>query len=143
MQFAAHRYVWFATLLAMLGVAIIVGAWQINSSGDNSNSTGNTPSEIRELIPAESSQVPRQSTIGIELEPAPGNEEYDIRLWLNDEPLPLDEADKSNTRFTYRPGEGKAIEELEIGENCIRAEYYPRSNQGANPGRYRWCFEAA
>ncbi len=127
----------------MLGVAIIIGAWQINSSGNSSNSAGNIPPEIRELIPVENAQVPRQSTIGIELEPAPGNEEYDIRLWLNDEPLPLDEADKSNARFTYRPGEGKAIEELEIGENCIRAEYYPRSTQGDNLKTYRWCFEAA
>ena len=93
---------------------------------------------MAEEIPGAESNVPRQSSIGIELK---GVEQYDIQLWLNGEPIPLDEAQISNTRFTYIPDEGKSIEQLNVGPNCIRAEY-SRLSRPEEFKSHNWCFTA-
>ncbi len=138
MRLSNRQYFQLAVILAALGVAVIVAVWLIGNSRDSSDRADRLPEDIIELIPPENGNIPRQSTIGIELR---GIEQYVIRLWLNGAPIPEAEADISNTRFTYNPDEGKTFEQLEVGPNRLRVEYR-RLSRPEDIQTYEWSFTA-
>ena len=116
-------------------MAAIVAAWQVNISSSSSSSL---PSEVLELIPSEGDNVQHQHAVGIEFKAGMA---YEAQLWLNNIALPLDEILASNNRFTYRPDEGKTIEELPAGESCMRVEYNSILRQD-DKKTLTWCFTA-
>jgi hypothetical protein len=129
----------------LLIAVLVVGAFAALFAGVRATDTGDDEPVDREvverLIPGDGDEVIRQAELGIDL--APG---YEGTLLVNGIEIPVDElrlVPEQNEVF-FTPGEGKAVEELRAGPNCVEAVAW-KSAQGrgtANDKSFRWCFEA-
>jgi hypothetical protein len=64
-------------------------------------------------------------------------------LTLNDVMIPDNqlEPDDGNNRIIFRPGDGKAITQLDGRQNCASVSYWRVELGPATAGPpYRWCF---
>ncbi len=140
--------------LITLGVVLVVFALVLSTQGSEDIRVEGNPA-IEALIPEENSEVLRQSAVGIDL--APG---YNAELTINDVPIPPDQINvlrseenprqsagtggsfgSTLNRFVFQPLEGRAVQELLGGRNCVVAEYWPLSDPSAR-NRIKWCFTA-
>jgi predicted RNA-binding Zn-ribbon protein involved in translation (DUF1610 family) len=129
----------------LLIAVLVVGAFAALYAGVRATDTGQddpvSPDVVEHLVPGEGDEVIRQAELGIDL--APG---YEGALVVNGLEIPTDElrlVPEQNQVF-FTPGEGKAVEELHAGPNCVEAVVW-RSSQGrgtANDKSIPWCFEA-
>ena len=92
---------------------------------------------IERLIPSPGAKILQQDLIGIDL--APG---YEGELTLNGIPLPLDQVTwvPELNQITFRAGPGKAIEQLEPGQNCMVATYWQSAYGPSESSLHSWCF---
>ncbi|MEQ1788292.1 MAG: hypothetical protein ABL966_14665, partial [Acidimicrobiales bacterium] len=96
---------------------------------------------VEHLVPRGGDEVIRQSELGIDL--APG---YEGALELNGIAIPTEElrlVPEQNQVF-FTPGDGKAVERLHAGPNCVTASVW-KSADGrgtANDKSFTWCFSA-
>jgi hypothetical protein len=132
------RKVW--AIIAALGVVIVVaGYFAVRGGTPSPITSGPGGGSIEALLPQEGSEVLRQSTIGIDLEPG-----YSGTLVVNGTPIPDDQltlVPELNQVF-YEPKRGKVVDTLRAGENCITARFW-QSAQGPDAAETRtWCFEA-
>ena len=130
----------------LLIVVLVVGAVVALAAGVRATDTGDddsagSPDVVERLIPRDGDEVIRQAELGIDL--APG---YEGRLEVNGVAIPEDElrlvAAQNEVFFT--PGEGKEVEALRAGPNCVRAVVWKAAvGPGtANDRTFDWCFEA-
>jgi hypothetical protein len=132
-----HRLL-IAVLVAGAAVALFFGVRATDTGDDEPGS----PSKVVErFIPGEGDEVIRQAELGIDL--APG---YEGALIINGVEIPTGElrlVPEQNQVF-FTPGEGKAVDRLRAGPNCVEAEAW-KSADGrgtANDRSFTWCFEA-
>jgi hypothetical protein len=135
------RFKIVAVAVLALAVAAFVGAYlATNDEGDDElGASGDTPGEIVEQrIPAPNSQVPQQSTIGIDL--AAG---WEGTLQLNNVEIPRDQLTLTPelARIEFTPGEGQLVEELQAGRNCVTAVVWPIAEGRDAARQVPWCFE--
>lgn len=125
-------------LLAAAVVALALGI----AVTDTSHPDDTPQSEIVEhLIPKANDEVLRQAELGIDL--APG---YDGTLAVNGVSIPTEDQRRvpEQNQVFFTPGDGKAVEQLEAGLNCITATVW-KAAEGpgtANDRTVSWCFEA-
>ena len=136
---STRRYRWLVGgLLAAAAIALGVGI-----AVTDLNKADDTPSSevVERFIPNPDDEVLRQAELGIDL--AIG---YEGTLAVNGVEIPEDElrrVEPENQVF-FTPGEGKAVERLTAGRNCVTATVW-RSAEGDNTPNKRdisWCFEA-
>ena len=98
-------------------------------AGDVGGAIGNEIVEQR--IPAPNSQVPQQQTVGIDLLSG-----WEGTLELNDVEIPMDQLKLTPelAKIEFTPGDGKVVEELRAGLNCVTAIVWPIS-EGRRPPR--------
>lgn len=135
------RFKVVAILVLAGAIAAFVLAYLSFADGDDDPilSSGGQGDYVEALIPARNSQVPRQSRVGIDLITG-----WDGVLVINDVAIPEDElvVTRELGLVEFTPGDGKAIEELAGGQNCVVATVWPISEgreQGAR--NVSWCFE--
>jgi hypothetical protein len=131
------KQVWAA--IGGLAVVIVVAGYFAAQSG-TPTPLADTPGEgiIESLVPTEGSEVLQQGRFGIDL--APG---WEATLVINDVVVPEDQL----TRFPelnqvfYIPGEGKVIDQLPPGSNCITARFWPSARGQEDSTVRTWCFD--
>jgi hypothetical protein len=127
---------------ALTAVAIILLAYGCSamSSGNQDPVLNQGDAEIVEnLIPRRNSQIPQQSSVGIDL--APG---WTGTLVVNGVEIPGDELQKTPQIgvIEFTPGPGKSVERFRSGQNCVSAVIWQFADgRGVDDRTIPWCFE--
>src|SRR5690606_24388415 len=128
-------------LVAAVGAMI----WVAADPGPSTRATTADDPAIEALVPVDGAVTPRQSEVGIDLV-----EGYRATLTINDVVIPPDQIEGTTgagdvptlNRFVFVPGDGKAIETLYSGLNCVTAEFWLATTP--NETRIQnWCFTAS
>lgn len=128
------KYVVIPLLLVVATVA--VASLIVRDGG-----SGGSPEDqvIEALIPGELDSVLRQDEVGIDLING-----WDASLSINQTPIPDDELVKVTDlgQITFRPGEGKTLAALDLGQNCATATYWQIATGPEQSFTRTWCFTA-
>jgi hypothetical protein len=135
------RFKVIAVIVLALAIAAFVAAYLVTSDegddalGTSGDAIGNKIVEQR--IPAPGSQVPQQSTVGIDLLSG-----WEGTLQLNDVEIPMDQLKLTPelARIEFTPGDGKVVGELQAGLNCVNAIVWPISEGRDAAREIPWCF---
>jgi hypothetical protein len=136
------RFKIVATTVFVLAVAAFVGAYLATSDeGDDDLATSGgatTGDVVEQRVPAPNSQVPQQSTIAIDLVAG-----WEGTLQLDNVEIPLDQLTLTPelARIEFTPGDGKVVEELRPGRNCVTAIVWPIAEGRESARQIPWCFE--
>ena len=126
-----------ALTIAVAGIAVITLAVLVRDGGGPSLDPA-----VEELVPAKDAEsVPVQSSVTIDLVDRP---QYSISLRINGVAIPEGEVlfSRSLNRLNYLVGDGRTVEELRPGRNCVQAEFYSIAEGPAAARSVNWCFEA-
>jgi hypothetical protein len=134
------RFKLVASLLVTAAVAAFVAAYLSAREGGNDPilSAGGAGEIVEALIPRRDTQVPQQTTVGIDLVTG-----WEGTLVLNGTEIPKDQLTLTPELglIQFTPAKGKAVEELRAGRNCVTAIVWPIA-QGREAARnIPWCFE--
>jgi hypothetical protein len=135
------RFKVIAVIVLALAIAAFVAAYLATSDegddalGTSGDAIGNEIVEQR--IPAPGSQVPQQSTVGVDLLSG-----WEGTLKLNDVEIPMDQLKLTPelARIEFTPGDGKVVDELQAGLNCIKAIVWPIPEGRDAARQIPWCF---
>lgn len=136
------RYRLFLVLAIGGALAALFLAYQSTQTGSRDPVTvSGRPDVVERLIPPAGNEVIRQAELGIDL--APG---YEGLLQVNGVPIPEDElrlVPEQNQVF-FTPGEGKAIDRLQAGPNCVTAVVWESmvGRSAVTDLTFQWCFQA-
>ncbi len=132
-------------MLVALGLLVAAGAMlaailRTDTDEDTPPTSSGRRDVVEHLLPPDGSEILRQAELGADL--APG---FEGVLVVNEVEIPADQlrlVPEQNQVF-FTPGEGKVIEELAAGRNCIVVVAW-RSSVGRGPDdeRTRWCVDA-
>ncbi len=130
-----------ALLVAAALAALYAGVRATDTGGDDGVAVRGQPEVVERLIPGRGDEVIRQAELGIDLGPG-----FEGALVVNGAPIPDEQLrlvpEQNQVYFT--PGDGKAVEQLRAGPNCVEAIVW-KSSQGrgtADDRSFTWCFEA-
>jgi hypothetical protein len=135
------RFKVMAVVVLALAISAFVAAYLVTSSeGDSGSATsGNAVGDdiVEQRIPAPNSQVPQQSTVGIDLVSG-----WEGTLQVNNVEIPKDQLTLTPklSRIEFRPGDGKVVEELQAGLNCVNAIVWPIPEGRDAARQIQWCF---
>jgi hypothetical protein len=135
------RFKLLAAALLALAIAAFVGAYLTFAQGEDDPvlRSGGQNEYVEALIPERNSQVPQQTTVGIDL--ATG---WTGVLVINGVEIPEDQLNVTEELglVEYTPADGLAVEQLEGGQNCVTAVVW-RLSEGRDEGgrNVTWCFE--
>ena len=110
------RFKIVASAVVAVAVALLVVAVRSFDDGNDDPVLRSGDQDVVEaLIPRRDAQVPRQSRVGIDL--AIG---WEGTLVIDGVEIPADQLDVTPELglIEYTPGDGKAVEELQPGQNC-------------------------
>jgi hypothetical protein len=127
-----------AAVVAVAAVLIFIAFTSLGEDEDPVLSEGDQQ-VVENLIPRRDSQVPQQSSVGIDLVTG-----WAGTLAIDGVEIPEDELTVTPEigLIMYAPAEGKAVEELQAGQNCITATIWRISDgRGVNDRTIPWCFE--
>lgn len=134
------RFKVVAVCVLALAISAFVAAYLATSDeGDDqlgtSEAIGNDIVEQR--LPAPNSQVPQQSTVGVDLLSG-----WEGTLVLNDVEIPADQLKLTPelARIEFTPGDGKVVEQLRAGLNCVTAVVWPIAEGRDAARQIPWCF---
>ena len=135
------RFKVIAVIVLALAIAAFVAAY-LATSGEGDDTLGTSGDAIdneivEQRIPAPGSQVPQQSTVGIDLLSG-----WEGTLQLNDVEIPMDQLKLTPelARVEFTPGDGKMVEELQAGLNCVNAIVWPIPEGRDAARQIPWCF---
>ena len=128
--------------VVVLAVAITLFGFAIRSFQDGGEdpvlNTGDA-AVVENLIPRRNAQVPQQSNVGIDLVTG-----WEAELIVNGVVIPRDELQLTPEigLIEFTPGEGRSVEELEAGENCVSAVIWKvEDGRGDADRTIPWCFD--
>lgn len=119
--------------------AVLVFSFQRLSTGTGTDDVVVTAETgIERLIPARNDEVLRQAAVGIDL--AAG---FEGVLAVNGTAIPEDQLviEPALNTVLFQPGEGREIERLVAGENCVEASYWQSSEGREQAETVSWCFQ--
>lgn len=128
--------------VAVLAVAVtlfVVAFTMFEDGGEDPVLRGGDAAVVENLIPRRDAQVPQQSSVGIDLVAG-----WDGTLVLGGVEIPTDQLQVTPEigLIEYTPGEGKAVEELDAGRNCVSAVIWRVADgRGVDDRTIPWCFE--
>lgn len=130
------RRIIYASLLA---IAFGVMYFAIQTGQGSTISASERHPAIEVLIPANQSDVLRQSNVGIDLVDG-----YIAQLTLNGTIIPDDQisGDPGQGQYMFQPGTGQVIETLASGLNCASATFWKASVGSSHSAVVQWCFSA-
>jgi hypothetical protein len=135
------RFKILAAALLAAAIAAFVGAYLTFAQGEDDPvlRSGGQDEYVEALMPDRNSQVPQQTTVGIDL--ATG---WTGVLVIDGVEIPEDELNVTQELglVQYTPADGRAVEQLEGGRNCVTAIVWPLS-EGRERGAHNveWCFD--
>jgi hypothetical protein len=135
------RFKIVAAVVLATAIAAFVGAYlSFNEGGDDPVlRSGGQDEYVEALIPDRNSQVPQQAPIGVDLVTG-----WTGVLVVNGVEIPEDELNITQELglVEFTPADGRTVERLEGGQNCVTAIVWPLS-EGRDQGSrsVTWCFE--
>ena len=133
------RFKVIASLVAAAAIALFAVAILTLSGNKDQGLSADNAQVVDALIPAANTQVPQQSSVGIDL--APG---WDGVLQINGVEIPEDElvVTPQTGLIMFTPGDGKAVEQFDTGRNCVTAVIWRiEDGRGTADRQVPWCFE--
>jgi hypothetical protein len=134
-RFKIGAVVVLAIAITLFGVAIR----SFDDGGDDPVLSESNSAVVENLIPRRDAQVPQQSNVGIDLVTG-----WDGVLVVNGVIIPEDQLQVTPEigLIEFTPGDGKAVEELEPGQNCVSAVIWKISDgRGVSDRTIPWCFD--
>jgi hypothetical protein len=129
-----------AAAVVALAAAVFAVAFIAFDSGDEDPVLqGGDAAVVETLIPRRNAQVPQQTTIGIDVVTG-----WDAALVVDGVEIPEDQLSRTPEigLVEFTPGEGRAVEELDPGQNCVTAVIWSLENgRGVADRTIPWCFE--
>jgi hypothetical protein len=129
-----------AAAVVALAAAVFAVAFVAFDSGDEDPVLqGGDAAVVETLIPRRNAQVPQQTTIGIDLVTG-----WDAELLVDGVEIPEDQLSRTPEigLVEFTPGEGRAVEELDPGQNCVTAVIWSlEDGRGVADRTIPWCFE--
>ena len=131
------------TLVTLAVVALLAGvvlAFSKVSRDDGTNDIAVTESgPVEQLIPPRNSEILRQDVTGVDLRPG-----WTGVLIVNGVEIPEDQLDLDNLeslgQVFFTPGEDKAVERYDAGENCVTAVVWRVEESRADSRTVDWSF---
>jgi hypothetical protein len=127
-----------AAVVALAGVLFYLAFTSLGDDEDPVLSQGDTQ-VVENLIPRRNTQVPQQSSVGIDLVVG-----WSGRLVVNGTEIPDDELviTPQLGLIEFTPGPTRAVEALDSGQNCVTAVIWRlQDGRGVNDRTIPWCFE--
>jgi hypothetical protein len=134
-RFKIGAVVVLAVAITLFGVAIR----SIGGGGEDPVLRGGDAAVVENLIPRRNAQVPQQSNVGIDLVTG-----WAGTLVIGGVEIPADQLQVTPEigLIEYTPGDGKAVEELAAGQNCVSAIIWRIADgRGVADRTIPWCFE--
>jgi hypothetical protein len=129
-----------AAAVVALAAAVFAVAFIAFDSGDEDPVLqGGDAAVVETLIPRRNAQVPQQTTIGIDVVTG-----WDAALVVDGVEIPEDQLSRTPEigLVEFTPGEGRAVDELDPGQNCVTAVIWSLENgRGVADRTIPWCFE--
>ena len=132
------RFKVIAVLVLTLAISLFVLAFNVLANNENPGISADDAQVVEDLIPDGGSQVPQQSSVGIDLVVG-----WEGVLQVNGIEIPEDELviTPQTGLIMFTPGAGKTVEAFETGQNCVTAIIWPISDgRGPSDRPIRWCF---
>lgn len=129
-----------AVVLAIAAALAVIAVRSLEGGGDDPVLGGGDAAVVESLIPRRNAQVPQQSTVGIDLVTG-----WEGTLVIDGVEIPLDELTLTPEigLIEYTPGDGKTVEDLQPGRNCVSAVIWRIADgRGVADRTIPWCFEA-
>jgi len=134
-RFKVGAVVVLAIAITLFGIAI----QSFDDGGDDPVLSDSNAAVVESLIPRRDAQAPQQSNVGIDLVTG-----WDGVLTINGVTIPEDQLQITPEigLIEFTPGEGKAVEALEPGQNCVSATIWKLSDgRGVADRTIPWCFD--
>jgi hypothetical protein len=126
-------------VLAVAVTLLAIAVRSLSDGGDDPVLRGGDAAIVENLIPRRDAQVPQQSNVGIDLVTG-----WAGTLVIDGVEIPGDELQVTPEigLIEYTPGDGKAVEALDAGQNCVSAVIWKVSDgRGVADRTIPWCFE--
>lgn len=135
-----QRFRIFVVVAIALAAGLLgLGVARTNTDDDPPPVVRSRPDVVEHLIPRNGAEVLRQAEFGVDLGPG-----YEGRLVVGDVEIPEQQlriVPEQNQVF-FTPGEGKAVEELPPGKNCVTViAWRTAQGRGVADQRFSWCFD--
>jgi hypothetical protein len=134
------RFKIVAAAVVSVALVLIVIAFSALSSGNKDPVLSAGDAQIVEnLIPRRNSQIPQQSTVGIDLVTG-----WTGVLRVNGVEIPEDQLQVTPQigLIDFTPGPGKEVEEFRTGQNCVTAVIWQLAEgRGVADRNINWCFQ--
>ena len=124
-----------ALAITFFGIAIR----SFEDGGDDPVLNEGDAAVVENLLPRRNAQVPQQSNVGIDLMTG-----WDGVLVINGVMIPEDQLQVTPEigLIEFTPGDGKAVEALEPGQNCVSAVIWKIADgRGVSDRTIPWCFD--
>lgn len=128
-----------AVVVAIAAGLFTLGVRSLDDSGDDPALRAGDTAVVENLIPRRDAQVPQQSSVGIDLATGWGG-----TLVIDGVEIPEDELDLTPELglVEFTPGEGRTVDALRPGRNCVSAVIWRLSDgRGVADRTVPWCFE--
>ena len=128
-----------AAVVALAGAVFAVAFIAFDSGDEDPVLQGGDAAVVETLIPRRNAQVPQQTTIGIDLVTG-----WDAVLVVDGVEIPEDQLSRTPEigLVEFTPGEARAVEELDPGQNCVTAVIWSlEDGRGVADRTIPWCFE--
>jgi hypothetical protein len=134
-RFKVGAVVVLAVAIALFGIAIR----SFEDGGEDPVLNEGDAAVVENLLPRRNAQVPQQSNVGIDLVTG-----WEAALVIDGVTIPEDELQITPELglIEFTPGEGKAVEELKAGQNCVSAIIWKTADgRGVADRTIPWCFD--
>jgi hypothetical protein len=126
-------------VVAVAGLLFALAIRLFDDGGDDPVLRGGDAAVVENLLPSRNDQVPQQSNVGIDLVTG-----WEGTLVIGGVEIPEDELQVTPEigLIEFTPGEGKAVEQLDPGRNCVSAIIWRISDgRGVDDRTIPWCFD--
>jgi hypothetical protein len=126
-------------VLAVAVTLLAIAVRSLSDGGDDPVLRGGDAAIVENLIPRRDAQVPQQSNVGIDLVTG-----WAGTLVIDGVEIPGDELQVTPEigLIEFTPGDGKAVEARDAGQNCVSAVIWKVSDgRGVADRTIPWCFE--
>jgi hypothetical protein len=128
-----------AAVVAVAAGIFTYAFFALDSGDDDPVLQGGNDSIVEALIPRRNAQVPQQTTLGIDLVTG-----WDAALVVDGVEIPDEQLVRTPEigLIEFMPGEGRAVAQLDAGQNCVTAVIWSlEEGRGVADRTIPWCFE--
>ena len=131
-------WVTWVVVASLVGLGVLA-AWALVRSGGPSSPTADVDNAIETVAPQPDTQAPRQSRVGVRLQP-----EWTLEaMVIAGQVIPLDQLEvrEALNEWFFEPGAGNDLQRLPAGQVCVSVQL-ARVIEPPETRNVGWCFSA-